>query len=579
MILTIGMIVKNEEKHLRSCLEAIAPLLKQVDSELIIADTGSTDSTVEIAKAFTDQVFHFEWCDDFSAARNSTLERAKGEWFMSLDADEIFEDVSGIIDFFNSGEYKAYRSATYTVRNFNSQNRAIYGDFQAYRLTKISADTRYRNRIHEYLPQVAPVKKLPVIAWHYGYVTEDNEETIEKKSQRNLKLLLLELEKDPYNCRYYLEAGHAHSMAGNTKAALKYFKKGLQYAKQQNHELLNPLYADTARTLCATEKYADTLTVVNEYFCRKKSHSEIDLQMHFLQAKSFYELNRYKEAAAAYEKYIENYERYHKGGLQTKDSLHYVVHYTDQYSFRTACMSLARAYIGEKDYRSAGDCLRRIPVADFSDDEKSMKRRLALELLYMEETDDYGQLAALLDQLDENAFIMMQTLLESQLENKAINVLGSGPLTKEQAVRLFHAYADIAGTFASAVYKEELPTEESLLLLPIHLRAGWYCSLAEKCLDQGEKVRYVGYLKEVLRLLPEWKDIIQILLDDFQAKLDRSEKNTGLTEVEQYAAIIKKNISQLIAVGQHDQAMEILKSYEQLCPSDPEINAMKDQLQ
>ena len=55
---------------------------------------------------------------------------------MSLDADEVFEDVSGIIDFFNSGEYKGYRSATYTVRNFNSQNRAVYGDFQAYRLTK-----------------------------------------------------------------------------------------------------------------------------------------------------------------------------------------------------------------------------------------------------------------------------------------------------------------------------------------------------------------------------------------------------------------------------------------------------------
>ncbi|MEG1165497.1 MAG: glycosyltransferase, partial [Oscillospiraceae bacterium] len=52
--LSIGMIVKNEEKYLRSCLTALMPLLKQVDSELIIVDTGSTDSTLSIAKEFTD---------------------------------------------------------------------------------------------------------------------------------------------------------------------------------------------------------------------------------------------------------------------------------------------------------------------------------------------------------------------------------------------------------------------------------------------------------------------------------------------------------------------------------------------
>ncbi|MBQ8841096.1 MAG: glycosyltransferase, partial [Ruminiclostridium sp.] len=89
MLLTIGMIVKNEEKYLEQCLNGIKPILEQVDSELIIADTGSTDRTVEIAKKFTDNVFYFEWIKDFSAARNSTLEKAKGEWFMFVDGDEV----------------------------------------------------------------------------------------------------------------------------------------------------------------------------------------------------------------------------------------------------------------------------------------------------------------------------------------------------------------------------------------------------------------------------------------------------------------------------------------------------------
>ena len=78
MQLSIGMIVKNEEKYLDRCLAAIQPILDSIISELIIADTGSTDSTVEIAKKYTDNVFHFEWINDFAASINSTLDRAKG---------------------------------------------------------------------------------------------------------------------------------------------------------------------------------------------------------------------------------------------------------------------------------------------------------------------------------------------------------------------------------------------------------------------------------------------------------------------------------------------------------------------
>ena len=52
MVLSIGMIVKNEEKYLDRCLSALKPILENVESELIIADTGSEDNTVEIAKKY-----------------------------------------------------------------------------------------------------------------------------------------------------------------------------------------------------------------------------------------------------------------------------------------------------------------------------------------------------------------------------------------------------------------------------------------------------------------------------------------------------------------------------------------------
>ena len=60
------MIVKNEQSVLARCLNSV---LKAVD-EIIIVDTGSNDATKEIAFRYTDKVFDFVWCDNFSAARN-----------------------------------------------------------------------------------------------------------------------------------------------------------------------------------------------------------------------------------------------------------------------------------------------------------------------------------------------------------------------------------------------------------------------------------------------------------------------------------------------------------------------------
>ncbi|ARV59235.1 glycosyltransferase [Nostocales cyanobacterium HT-58-2] len=78
------MIVKNEEATLPKCLGSV----KNVVDEMVVLDTGSTDSTPQIAKKFGAQVHHFEWCNDFSAARNEALKYVTGDWILVLDADE-----------------------------------------------------------------------------------------------------------------------------------------------------------------------------------------------------------------------------------------------------------------------------------------------------------------------------------------------------------------------------------------------------------------------------------------------------------------------------------------------------------
>lgn len=86
--ISLCMIVKNEEDILKRCLDSLDGLY----DEAIIVDTGSTDSTKEIAKEYTDKVFDFQWIDDFSAARNYAMSKATCDYVYMADADEVIDE-------------------------------------------------------------------------------------------------------------------------------------------------------------------------------------------------------------------------------------------------------------------------------------------------------------------------------------------------------------------------------------------------------------------------------------------------------------------------------------------------------
>jgi tetratricopeptide (TPR) repeat protein len=81
---SLCVIARNEEAWLGPCLASAAPVV----DEIIVADTGSTDGTVGIARTYGARVVHVEWRDDFAAARNAALAEATGTWVLALDADE-----------------------------------------------------------------------------------------------------------------------------------------------------------------------------------------------------------------------------------------------------------------------------------------------------------------------------------------------------------------------------------------------------------------------------------------------------------------------------------------------------------
>jgi glycosyltransferase involved in cell wall biosynthesis len=90
MKLSIVIITHNEEENIGRTLESLHPLVRVGVGEIIVMDSGSTDSTVEIAQSHKAQVFVEEW-KGYAAQKNSAIEKATGDWILSLDADEALD--------------------------------------------------------------------------------------------------------------------------------------------------------------------------------------------------------------------------------------------------------------------------------------------------------------------------------------------------------------------------------------------------------------------------------------------------------------------------------------------------------
>ena len=138
------MIVKNEERNLPRCLESVRGLA----GESIVVDTGSTDRTQSIAGRWGAEVIPFDFTIvDFAAARNCALERARGRWILTLDADETLDRASApmIETLVGLNENAGY---FFERHNHSSDSGESPRDYVV-RLFPNRPDYRYRGRVHE----------------------------------------------------------------------------------------------------------------------------------------------------------------------------------------------------------------------------------------------------------------------------------------------------------------------------------------------------------------------------------------------------------------------------------------------
>ncbi|MBR2402668.1 MAG: glycosyltransferase [Lachnospiraceae bacterium] len=191
--LTIGMLVSNHIDYIRNCMDSVKPLLDAVPSELIIIDTkgSETDGSIEIAKEYTDKIFPFTWCNDFSAARNEIIRHANGEWLLYFDDDEWFDDVTEFIEFFTSNDCEKYNSGWYYTRDYDDEGNYSMGI--AGRMIRLRKDTHFVGKVHERFNEVyLPNKQFSCFTHHYGYAFRTLEDA-QKHRERNVSILKQEI--------------------------------------------------------------------------------------------------------------------------------------------------------------------------------------------------------------------------------------------------------------------------------------------------------------------------------------------------------------------------------------------------
>ena len=288
--LSLCMIVKNEEKYLPRCLESLKPMV----DEMIVVDTGSVDATRDIAEIFGAKVFDFQWQDDFSAARNHSLDQASGDWILVMDGDEVIAPIDHskfrkLLDPSKSNR-RAFRVVT---RNYTEMyntigwepNRNQYPEEEAgsgwvpsekVRIFPNDKSIRFEYPVHEVVgPSLkrkgVAVEGCPCPVHHYGKLDQHREcEKAEHYFKLGVKKLFAS-QDDPVAIR---ELATQAARLGKRKDAIMLWQRLLEF--RPNDAIC---YINLSSNYCKLRQYRDAQKAARKAVKLSPTHREGHLNL------------------------------------------------------------------------------------------------------------------------------------------------------------------------------------------------------------------------------------------------------------------------------------------------------------
>ena len=191
-LISLCMIVKDEEQNLPRLLESVTPWV----DEIIVVDTGSSDRSVEIAESYGARVYHHPWENDFAKHRNQSISYAKGKWILIMDADEELDQntAPALRPFLESVSPEIH---TIYLHMYNPLPGGQGSLMLHPRLFRNGLGFHYRGSVHNTPVTTGKATKVDVRFTHYGYNLDP--ETMERKHQRRVSMIRKWLEREPGN--------------------------------------------------------------------------------------------------------------------------------------------------------------------------------------------------------------------------------------------------------------------------------------------------------------------------------------------------------------------------------------------
>lgn len=370
---SIGIIFKDEIRCLERCLESLQPLRDAVPCELVMADTGSSDGSREIAERYADILFDFPWCDDFSTARNAVMDRCSGQWYFTIDADEwLTEDISELIAF-SKEKSLPHDMGAVNIHNYNTvrlDENAQFNDFSGIRLLRMSTGLRYTGCIHEkwvFPNGESPKAMMLYNTWlnHDGYAYADKAAEMAKHN-RNMALLRKKLAQDPDNMQTLVEC---IDMTKHDAESAEYARRVMEVAEKRppHWDKFGPVVLRGAVSVGKLQKLLELREWIRRAFEWFPHSIFVRVDVAYYALADYFDADEYAEMVRWSAVYLDALADYRAGKYDHSELLRGALEYSAPFWERKVYILLSHAYLELGEQEKAFNTLQNIRGGELED--------------------------------------------------------------------------------------------------------------------------------------------------------------------------------------------------------------------
>lgn len=593
VVLSIGLIVKNEEKRLARCLDSMKKLREKLACELIITDTGSQDDTVKIAKEYTEHVYAVPWKDDFSEARNFGLEKATGEWFMFIDADEWFEDTDEIEKFFTSGSYKNYDNASYTMRKYMSESDPNdYTEHFVYRMFKIEEGKKFEGKVKGQIPMKENHAFLNSYVKNYSYINRD-EESRSEKSERNIKMLKESLKENPEDLRIKYMLAQEYIPAGKKVELDELVAQAYSAIKGNETNPFYPYFLKHEALRLEETEAEKAIEMIGNRLSREGNRQGWDMDLSVSLADMLYRAEKYDEAAGEVDRYFKLYAEFEKGMFEDATLVaEGAPGFEGDGDVGSMALLKLKALIRKEDYEGVLRGSKNINWMLLSEQETSeallmifyvcnLQKNVGDAKELYEKFKEMGKKDLFLDICSGFAELVIAIIKERMSEAVSeeehmdiIYVAERSMLIDDEEegidarIEVFELYGEICKRYIETKYGTMDSEDDKIKHLSGDENFIYQMAHAALFLEKKQGKEALDYLLKAQEVKPHMEESLTKIMDYIGAKINK--ENFEKREFELYANIVKEKIEIIAKAGRRDEAIVVFQRYVKINPQDEE---------